>query len=154
MEQYENWDLKKLGWKGFVKQLYNHHKPDGGALLLRLVLGYLFLVAGWWKVTHMAMTVGFFATMGFGPFAAHMVGWVELIAGILLILGILTKPTCVALATQMAVIVWGTDATPSVAYFGHDYNFVLLVTFLALYLIGPGKYSLAQALWKKSKLGC
>ncbi|MBU6232527.1 MAG: DoxX family protein [Patescibacteria group bacterium] len=146
-DSIENW--RGLGAWGFLKKLYSHHKPDGGALLLRLVIGVLMLASGWWKLGHMDMNVGFFASMGFGPFAAHFVAWLELIGGILLVIGILTKPVCVAFATEMAVVIWGTAAVPSVIYFGHDYNFVLLAVFLSIYLMGPGKYSLAYLLCRK-----
>ena len=150
-ETREAWGPKQIGgWKGFVKKLYGHHKPSGGALIIRIVLGVLFAAAGWEKVTHLSGTIGFFVQMGFTPFEAHMVTAIELLGGILLILGFLTKPDCVALATQMAVIVWGTPAHPSIIYFGHDYEFVLLAVLVALYIGGPGKYSLAQV-WVNRK---
>lgn len=147
---YQDWSPAKIGWGGFVKKLYRHHKPAGGIFILRLVLGILFVAAGWWKINNMGMVVGYFGTMGFSAFQAYLVSWVELVGGLFLILGILTKPTCVAFAIEMAVIVWGTDSTPSIIYFGHDYQFVLLGCFLALYIMGPGTYSLAH-LWLKKK---
>jgi len=146
----KNWNLKQLGFGGFIKQLYAHHKQSGGILILRLVIGILFVAAGWWKVMHMQMTIGFFSQMGFTVFEAYLVGWLELVGGVFLILGILTKPVCFAFAVQMAVIVWGTPSTQAVIYFGHDYNFVLLGTFVAMYIMGPGKYSMAH-LWLKRK---
>ena len=81
-----------------------------------------------------------------------MVGVIALAGGILLVLGLLTKPVCVAFAVEMAVIIWGTPGSQSIIYFGHDYQFVLLGCFLALYIMGPGKYSLAH-LWLKRKSG-
>lgn len=148
---HSSWNIKKIGWGGFLKKLYFHHKPSGGALIIRLVLGILMVAAGWWKLNNMGMTVGFFGEMGFTTFQAYLVSWVELVGGVLLVLGLWTKPVCVAFAIEMAVIVWGTPSSPSIIYWGHDYNFVLLAIFLALYLIGPGKYSLAY-LWMK-KMG-
>ena len=143
--------ISELGWCGFLKKLYGRYKPSGGALILRLVLGILMVAAGWWKVTHMESVLGFFASGGFTHFEAYLVSWVELIGGILLIIGLWNKPVCVAFAIQMAVIVWGTPASDSVIYFGHDYGFVLLGCFLALYVMGPGKYSVGYLL---SKRGC
>lgn len=146
----ENWNISQIGWKGFLKQLYGHHKPEGGVLILRLVIGILFISAGWHKVSDISATITGFASLGFTPFQAYLVAWVELLGGLLLVLGILIKPTCVALATVMAVAVFGTPFHPRDIYFGHDYQFILLVFFLALYIMGPGKYSLAH-LWLKRK---
>ncbi len=150
---HSSWDIKKIGWGGFIKKLYFHHKPSGGILLIRLVIGLLMLAAGWWKVTHIDMALGFFQEMGFSAFEGYLVSWVELVGGILLILGIFTKPVSVAFAIEMAVIVWGTAASPSIIYWGHDYNFVLLVIFLGLYLMGPGRYSLSYLWLKKMHKG-
>lgn len=146
-DQNEKWDLKQLGWRGFLVKLYRHHKPSGGMLILRLAVGILMVAAGWWKVGHMDMAIGYGTMMGFPAFSTIFVSWVELIGGIFLIVGFLTKPTCVAFAIEMAVIIWGTPSSPSIIYWGHDYNFILLAIFLALYVGGPGKYSLSWLIW-------
>jgi putative oxidoreductase len=148
MDTRENWS--GLGAWGFIKKLYAHHKPSGGALILRLVIGILMVAAGWWKLNNISTAIGYGVMLGFPAFATIFVAWVELVGGILLILGWLTKPVCVAFAIEMAVIIWGTPATPSIIYWGHDYNFILLACFLALYIGGPGKYSVAH-LWLKRK---
>ena len=80
---------------------------------------------------------------------AYFVGYMEVIGGILLILGILTKPTCVALAVDMAVVVWGL-ASAHGFFWGHELEFVLFVSLLAIYVMGPGRYSLAY-LWLRKK---
>ncbi|MDE2041396.1 MAG: DoxX family protein [Patescibacteria group bacterium] len=150
METRKDWDIARLGWWGFLKKLYRHHKPDGAALIIRLVLGVLMLAAGWWKITHVDLTISYGVMLGFSAGAIVFASWVEFIGGILLIFGLLTKPVCVAFALEMAVIIWGTPSSPGVIYWGHDYNFVLLAVFLALYVGGPGKYSMAH-LWNLGK---
>jgi putative oxidoreductase len=147
----ENWDPKQIGgWKGFLKQLYRHHKPDGGALILRLIIGAVFILHGLPKLENMSGTVHFFATLGMVPFMAYFVCWLELIGGALIILGFWIKPVCVALAVDMAVVVWGLPAPHGGIFFGHEYEFVLLILLLSLYIGGPGKYSLAR-LWLNRK---
>ncbi len=140
-----------MGWKAFLKKLYFHHKPSGGALILRLVLGILMVAAGWWKINNMGMAVGYGIALGFPAYSTVFVAWFEFIGCILLILGLFNKPVCVAFAIEMAVIIWGTPASPSIIYFGHDYNFVLLATFLALYVMGPGKYSAGHWWLRRNK---
>lgn len=125
---------------GFLCALYHHHNPSGGALILRTILGVVFVYSGWMKLSAMAMTVGFFASMGLSPGMAHFVAWTELVAGTLLILGVLVKPSSVALATIMSVVVFGFPAQGG-PFWGHEFEFTLLVSLLALYVMGPGTYS-------------
>ncbi len=151
-EPDENWNLKQIGgWKGFVRQLYRHHKPSGGALILRIALGLLFISEGWTKLHDLAGTIKFFDMLGFsGPAGwVMLVAYVELIGGILILLGLLTKPVCVALAIEMAVIIWGVSSHGG-AFWGHPFEFFLLLALLSLYIGGPGKYSLAH-LWLRRK---
>ena len=69
---------------------------------------------------------------------------------ILILAGILTKPACVALAIEMAIIVWGLPAPHGGLFWGHSFEFFLLLALLSLYIGGPGKYSLAR-LWLNRK---
>ncbi len=152
-DQNENWNLKEIGgWKGFIKQLYRHHKPSGGALILRVALGLLFISEGWTKLNGIAGTEHFFATLGLTThFWVYLVAYTEFIGGILILLGLLAKPVCVALAIDMAVVVWGVPAHGG-AFWGHSFEFFLLLTLLSLYIGGPGKYSLAHLWLKRKKL--
>ena len=137
----EKWDLKQLGAWGFIKQLYRHHKPDGGTLILRIALGMLFISEGWAKLSGIEGTEHFFAMIGLtAHFWVYLVAYTEFIGGILILAGLLIKPVCVALAIDMAVVVWGVPAHGG-AFWGHSFEFFLLLTLLALYISGPGKYS-------------
>jgi len=147
----ENWNLKEIGgWKGFIKQLYRHHKPSGGVLILRIALGVLFITEGWTKLSGIAGTEHFFAMLGLSSGWVYLVAYTELIGGILILVGLLIKPVCVALAIDMAVVVWGVPAKGGL-YWGHPYEFFLLCVFLALYIMGPGKYSVAHWWLKRKK---
>ena len=117
-----------------IKRIYHNRNTSTGSLIIRLLLGVLFISSGWMKITHITDIVQFFTADGFTAFQAHLVAYTELIAGALLILGLFQKPACVALATIMAVVVWGTTSQPNSLFFGHDYEFVILVTLIGLYL--------------------
>jgi putative oxidoreductase len=151
-EPNENWNLGEIGgWKGFVKQLYRHHKPSGGALILRIALSLVFITEGWAKITGIAGTEHFFAMIGLtAHFWTYLVAYTEFIGGILILLGILTKPVCVALAIDMSVIIWGLPAPHGGLFWGHTEEFFILLTLLSLYVGGPGKYSLAGLLKRKT----
>ena len=149
-DKNENWNLSEIGgWKGFIKQLYRHHKPSGGALILRIALGMLFICEGWTKLNGIGDTEHFFMTIGLSSGWVYLVAYTEFIGGILILLGLLTKPVCVALAIVMAVVVFGVPSHGG-PFWGHSFEFFLLLTLLSLYIGGPGKYSLAH-LWCKRK---
>lgn len=128
--------------KHSLSQIYHRHNVDTGALILRVVIGIVFVYAGWFKITHLAAVTSSFVGMGFLPWHAGLVGWVELIGGLALILGILVKPANIALGVVMAVVVFGLPAESNSFLFGHDYQFVLLTALVSLYFIGPGRYTI------------
>ena len=85
----ETWDLKQLGWKGFIRQLYAHHRPSGGALILRIALALVFITEGWSKVGNIGGTEHFFVMIGLtAHFWTYLVTYTELVGGILILLGI------------------------------------------------------------------
>lgn len=111
--------------------------------LLRIVTGVLFLEAGVYHVFG-------WPTLDFPPPPPEMAtillvaGWMELVGGILIIAGYLTRPTAFILSGMMAVAYWGFHAPMSfwpVANMGAG---AILYCFIFLYLVfaGPGAWSL------------
>ncbi|SDH85869.1 DoxX family protein [Alteribacillus bidgolensis] len=67
-------------------------KQEIGALILRIVLGLIFFIHGLDKFQGgISNTVGFFESIGVPGFLAYIVAVIELIGGLLLILGLGTK---------------------------------------------------------------
>jgi len=81
-------------------------KKDLLSLVIRLIIGGIFVTAGWMKAVDMAGTVGFFSQLGFAAFLAYLVTYVELIGGILVVLGIRTDVAASALAIVMLVAIY------------------------------------------------
>jgi putative oxidoreductase len=138
--------------KKHVVAMYRNHNASSAALILRIALALIFITEGWAKIADIAGTAHFFSMIGLtSAFWVYLVGYTEFLGGLLLAIGFLTKPVCVALAIDMAVIVWGLHMGRGGGLFwGHAYEFFLLLTLLAMYALGPGKYSLAYLL-KKNK---
>lgn len=127
-----------------ITRIYRNRNTSTASLLLRLLIGVLFAYSGWEKLGDMAGTIKGFAALGIGPSLTVFTSWVELVAGVLIILGILIKPSAVAIAVIMAVAMFIVPPQAHSLYFGHDYQFVLLVASIALYFNGAGRYSLLQ----------
>jgi putative oxidoreductase len=113
-------------------------------LLLRLVLGAVFIFHGWHKV---GADGGANWAQGPDPLAAPLqlaVAWGELIAGIAMVVGFLTRLAALGLIVIMAGAIahvhWphGFDLSQG----GFEYNVTLIVISLCLVLGGPGPLSI------------
>jgi putative oxidoreductase len=128
-----------------------------GLLVLRLVVGLLFMGHGAQKLFGMfgghglAGTAGFFEQgLGLKPGKVHATGAgaAEFFGGLLLALGLLTPFAAAALIATMAVAIatvhfskglWSTEG-------GYEYNAVLMAVAFAVTAVGPGNWSLDHAL--------
>ncbi len=112
---------------------------DWALLILRVVVGIIFLRAGWLKWQDMPSTIGFFATLGFAPFWAYLVSTIELLGGLALIVGVLTKWSGWLLAIIMFVAIYSVSGQGG--FDSYSSNLVLLATSAALALLPPGHYA-------------
>lgn len=108
-------------------------------LLARLIIGGIFIATGWMKVSDMAATVGYFAQMGIPVFFAYAVGYLELIGGILIILGLYTCLVAAVLSVIMLFAIWYTRG---MGFQGFATPLATLAALLALFGVCGGKYSL------------
>jgi len=132
---------------------------DLGALVLRAVLGFVFIahggqkLFGWFGGGGIRGTTAFFRTIGIpGPDAfAYVVGIVEFFGGVLLVLGLLTFAASLGLLIDMAVAIatvshkFSFFSAPKVGY-GWELNLALIGLAAALLIVGPGAWSVDAAL--------
>lgn len=129
----------------------NTTAPSLGLLVLRLVTGAIFAAHGAQKIFEFTLpgTVEAFAGMGIPlpEIAGPLVAFLELIGGILLMLGFLTRPVGVLLAVDMlvALVAVHLPAGLWVDAGGYEFVAVLGAAALALALTGAGRFSLDGA---------
>lgn len=121
---------------------------DAGLLLLRLVLGVIFIAHGLQKIlvdTIPGVAAGF-GGMGIPApeVAAAVVAGVEVVGGVLLIVGLGTRVFAVLLTVDMAValVLVHLSAGFFAADGGYEYVLLLAVASLALALTGPGRIAI------------
>jgi putative oxidoreductase len=124
-------------------------------ILIRIMVGWVFLSEGIQKFLFpAALGVGRFAKIGipapqfFGPF----VGVVEIVCGVLLIVGLLTRLASVPLLIDILVAI-ATTKIPMLAKAGfwatmHEArtDFCMLLGLIFLLIAGPGSFSLDERL--------
>ena len=125
---------------------------DWASLVLRVGLGIMFFAHG----LQMAFgklggpgVQGFskmLSGLGMAPalFWAYVAAYSVLIGGAFLILGILTRISCVVLIIFMGVAMLKVHITKGffITNGGYEYNFIAICALLALILLGAGKFSI------------
>jgi putative oxidoreductase len=138
------------------RQVRPNRYVNKGLLLLRLVIGGLFVghgvqkLFGWFGGDGMAAFTQSLAKLGIqpAPLWAYFEAGTELVAGLLLILGLLTPLAAAALIGDMLVATFKVHAGKGLwnQEGGFEYNLVLIALLIAVGLIGPGMNSLDRHL--------
>src|SRR5882762_7675944 len=79
-----------------------------GLLLIRVAVGLIFLMHGWGKIHSIPMVEGMFLHFGLGSWVGDFIAWLEVIGGICMILGVLTRVFGVIFGIEMLVAVFLT----------------------------------------------
>lgn len=118
-------------------------------LAVRLYWGFQFAQTGWGKLHNLARITAFFASLNI-PFPgvnAPLISTLEFAGGILLMLGLFSRPIAFLLACNMFVAYWTADHEALVAVFSDPGKFYVadpytfLFASLMILIFGAGLYS-------------
>ncbi len=124
--------------------------PWAGPLIMRLVVGYTFMLAGWGKLNNLPQMVQNFTEWGipFPSILTPFVSGVECFGGAMLIAGLFTRIPAAMLAVVMIVAIksakWG-DVNSLETLLGFE-EATYFAAFLWLAIAGPGAASLDRLL--------
>ncbi len=126
---------------------------DWGLLALRVAMGVIFIAHGYAKLNGgMPMFTGMVAGLGFpmASFFAYAAALTEFLGGIALLLGIGTSIASVLTAIVMLVAILGVKGLklPMI-----DADLSLLAMSVAIFCMGPGRFSLAATMCKGCEEG-
>jgi len=119
-------------------------------LLLRLGLAIIFVYHGYPKlITHRAQWVNMVQHLGLPVFLAYFVAVLELLGGLLLVVGLFTRLVALLMTIEMGVAIWKVHLGHGVLAV-NDYQLALAVGLGALMLAatGPGPVSVDRLLFK------
>jgi putative oxidoreductase len=126
-------------------------------LLVRLYWGWQFAQSGWGRLHNTANAINFFTQLNipFPAFNVYFVSGLEFVGGILLIVGLFSRPIAFLLAADMLVayITADRDALFSIfsnpgKFYGAD-PYTFLFASIMILAFGPGIFSLDALLAKK-----
>lgn len=126
------------------------HFSWAGPLLMRLIVGYTFMLTGWGKLTNLPQVTENFIGWGipFPHILTPFVSGVECFGGALLILGLFTRIPAAMLAVVMLVAIksakWG-DIDSLETLLGFE-EMTYFAAFMWLAICGPGAASLDRLL--------
>lgn len=125
-------------------------RKEIGSLIVRVVLGAIFLVHGFMKFAGGIENVaGFFKSVGLPGFLAYAVGTIELVGGILMLLGLGTQ----VVAALFAIVMVGAIVTVKLGkgfVGGYEFELALLAMSVHLLLSGSRLYAI-DSVWGKNK---
>ncbi len=115
-------------------------------LLARVTLGLVFIGSGWGKLNHLEKVTGFFGNLGI-PFPAQtaaFVGGVELVCGVLVLIGLAARVMSIPLICTMivAIITAKREEIASVSDFVGLVEWAYLVMLAWIVINGPGVVSI------------
>lgn len=119
-------------------------------LLIRLYWGWQLVQTGWGKLHHLDKVTEYFQSINVpmpGP-TAHMVGLLELMTGILWIVGLFSRPISAVMTVNLIAAYWFGDHDALLSVFsdpGKFYSadpFTFLFVAVIVLLFGPGFVSL------------
>jgi putative oxidoreductase len=128
-------------------------------LAVRLYWGFQFAQTGWGKLHNLAKITEFFASLNipFPSFTAPFVSTLEFVGGILLMLGLFSRPVALLLACNMFVAYWTADrealsaifSDPGKFYVADPYTF--LFASLMVLIFGAGLFAVDPLVAKRLK---
>jgi putative oxidoreductase len=118
-----------------------------GTLLLRVALGTMFIAHALLKyyVFSLPGTAQFFGSLGLPPALGYLTFYAELVGGVLLILGVYTRPVALALVPVLIGATWahaGNGWLFTAPNGGWEYPLFLTIAALAQALLGDGALAL------------
>src|ERR1700722_4045028 len=126
-------------------------------LAVRLYWGFQFAQTGWGKLHNLAKITGFFASLNipFPAFNAPFVSTLEVVGGILLMIGLFSRPIALLLAGHMLVAYWTADrealtslfSEPGKFYVADPYTF--LFASLMVLIFGAGFFAVDTYIAKR-----
>ena len=116
-------------------------RGNWSVLITRIIIGGIFIMSGYTKVSDMGQTVSGFSQINIPAVLAYAVSYGELVGGVFLALGLFTEFVSLSLMVIMTGAVYFTRAS---GFSGFGMPLVMLASLFAIFGYGPGNYTLIR----------
>jgi putative oxidoreductase len=117
-------------------------------LPLRIVAGTAFIMHGLPKLSGIGKTQGFFGSLGLPPELALPIALLEVIGGIVLLLGIFTRIASILFIIEMGGVILVAKFTKGFVG-GYELELLLMFISISLLISGPGRISIERDFLKR-----
>lgn len=119
-------------------------------LPIRIMAGVAFILHGLPKFENLQGTQGFFDSVGIPPEMALLIGLLEVVGGILLIVGLVSRITAIFFIIEMICAILIVKASNGfMGQGGFEVDLLLISIAISLVLSGPGRVSVERELIKR-----
>src|SRR5215204_7029581 len=119
-----------------------------GPLPIRILAGITFLAHGLPKFENIAETQGFFGSIGLPPELAIPIGLLEVIGGIFLLVGVVTRIAAALFIIEMIGVTLLVKISKGFVE-GYELESLLIAIGISLLLTGPGRISIEWIVLKR-----
>lgn len=118
---------------------------------MRVIAGFAFMMHGWPKMNNPMGTASMVEMIGFYPaaFWSPLLAGTEFIGGLLLLLGLLTRPAAVATSIVLCVTTYFHWVIKAEGYSGAEYSLLWLGLTLYFAVHGGGRFSLDRLIGRQ-----
>ena len=120
----------------------------GSLLPIRILAGIAFIIAGLPKFENIAGTQGFFGSVGLPPELAIPIGLLEVIGGIFLLIGVVTRIAAALFIIEMIGVIVLVKISKGFVE-GYELELLLIAIGISLLLTGPGRISIEWNILKR-----
>ena len=119
-----------------------------GPLPIRILAGIAFIIHGLPKLSDIAGTQGFFGNVGLPSELAVLIGMLEVIGGIFLLTGVLTRITAAFFVIEMIGAILTVKISKGFVG-GYELDLLLIAISISILLTGPGRISIEWDVLKR-----
>ena len=133
----------------FTKTVFQEKLMKYGPLPIRVLTGIIFIAHGTPKLVNISGTQHFFShALGFPPEMAVIIALLEVIGGLALLFGVLTRITAILFIIEMIGATLAVKLSKGFVG-GFEFDLLIIAVSISLLLTGPGQPSIEWNLLKR-----
>lgn len=119
------------------------YRPSIGLFIIRVATGLIFIHHGWMKVTNLDGTITFMSHLGISAPLAIVAMTIEIIGGLMLVFGFMTRAAAVATGI-VALVAAGVAVIPSRGILNAELELLLTAVSFAIAFAGSGRVRISH----------